>query len=568
MLRALISRFLLAASFVPFALLSRAQSFAPASSCPCTLSGSVVNALSGQPVSRALVHLSDNSRAVFTDSEGKFQFDGLAAGISRLVAEKPGFFGFTGSLFPTGAAIQLPADRPQVILKLIPESIVFGQVVDEKGEPLEGFTVVLFSRNPTNGSLFSERHQRVVTDDQGKFRVAGLSAGSYYLAVRAEQQAALRSSQKSEAPIGFAPVFYPGVSDRSSAVPLKLRAGSTLQANFSLKRESFVQLSGTVTGYAPKDQVTLALQDSTGASADSDVTFNPATGSFHTKWIPPGVYTFAAQSGGAFVTAVERNSAGASGRFFLSEQSSEVDQAGASSRPAYASLHVNATSSLSNLRLVLQPTVDIPIVIRNLPAADSDGLRSVALSLALISKDDEPMGFNHSVLSENFSRSESSGDLSMIFSVVVPGTYELTIESPSGAARYVESAFWGSTDLLHNDLVVDPSGSVPPIEIAVRDDGATLNGFVSSGDRLLHAQAVILSEDRRRPLVVPAGPRGWFEVSGLAPGIYRVFAVDASAGGDYADPGFLQKISSKIQDVTLAPKQSSSLTLELVAEAE
>jgi hypothetical protein len=565
MLRALITRSLLVVSFVLFPLLARPQSFVPPSSCPCTLRGSVVNVVSGQPVGHALVRLSGDPRATFTDSEGKFQFNGLPAGSFTLLAEKPGFLGFDwgGSPSPVLASINLAPDSPDAVVKLTPESVVFGQVLDEKGEPLEGFTVALFSRNPTNGGLFSAPHQRFVTDDQGKFRIAGVFPGSYYLAVRAEQQPALRSSQKSAAPMGFAPAFYPGVSGPSAAVRLKLRAGGTVQANFSLKREPFVQLSGTVTGYAPKDQVTLALQDSSGASEASDVIFDSATGSFHTKWIPPGVYNLSAQSAGLYDLGK-----GTLRRVLVDVQSSEVDQAGASSRPAYASLHVNANSSLSSLRLVLQPTVDIPIVIRNLPAANSEGPPSVPFSLALVSKDDELMGFNRSVSAENSSRPESSGDVRMIFSGVVPGTYELAVESPSEAEVYTESAFWGSTDLLHNDLVLDSSGSIPPIEIAVRDDGAALNGAVSFSDLPVPAQVVLLGENRRRPRIVPAAPSGDFEVSGLAPGVYRVFAVDASAGYDYTDPGFLQKISSKIQEVTLAPKQSASISLELVTEEE
>ena len=436
MLRALTPASLFAASFLLFPLLAHAQSFAPPSSCPCTLRGSVVNAVSGQPVARALVRLSGDSRATFTDSEGKFQFNGLPVGSFTLLAEKPGFLGSDsgGSRSPVLASINLAPDSPDAVVKLTPESVVFGQVLDEKGEPLEGFTVALFSRNPTTGGLFSAPYQRFVTDDQGKFRIAGLFPGSYYLAVRMEQQPALRSSQKSAAPMGFALAFYPGVSGPSAAVRLKLRAGSTMQANFSLKREPLVQLSGAVTGYAPKEQVTLELQDSSGASEASDVIFDPAPGSFHTKWIPPGVYNLSAQSAGLYDLGK-----GTLRRVLVDVQSSEVDQAGASSRPAYASLHVNANSSLSSLRLVLQPTADIPIVIRNLPAASSEGPPSVPFSLALVSKEDELMGFNRSVSAENSSRPESSGDVRMIFSGVVPGTYELAVESPSGAEVYTES---------------------------------------------------------------------------------------------------------------------------------
>jgi hypothetical protein len=67
---------------------------------------------------------------------------------------------------------------------------------------------------------------------------------------------------------------------------------------------------------------------------------------------------------------------------------------------------------------------------------------------------------------------------------------------------------------------------------------------------------------------VGAGPGGTFEISGVPPGVCRVFAVDSSANFDYEDPASLAKISSKIQEITLSPKQSVSIDLELAAVEE
>src|SRR5437763_3071325 len=91
MLRLCIPTILLAAQFFFFGYPSSAQSPA-ASPCPCTLQGSVVDSISGQPVPHALVKLTAPSpRAALTDSAGRFQFEGLPAGSATLEAEKPGF---------------------------------------------------------------------------------------------------------------------------------------------------------------------------------------------------------------------------------------------------------------------------------------------------------------------------------------------------------------------------------------------------------------------------------------------------------------------------------------------
>jgi len=67
---------------------------------------------------------------------------------------------------------------------------------------------------------------------------------------------------------------------------------------------------------------------------------------------------------------------------------------------------------------------------------------------------------------------------------------------------------------------------------------------------------------------LPVSAGGVFAVSGLAPGVYRVFAVESSAEVNYQDPAFLAKISSKIQEITLSPKQSASINLELATVEE
>src|SRR5215469_9557268 len=114
-------------SFIPFTLFAaqflfsgplRAQSFAPSSSCPCTLQGSVVDSVSGQPVPHALVRLAAASspRAALTDSEGKFQFENPPAGPATLEAEKPGYLSYylsTGT--PSQVSLQLASDSPPAL---------------------------------------------------------------------------------------------------------------------------------------------------------------------------------------------------------------------------------------------------------------------------------------------------------------------------------------------------------------------------------------------------------------------------------------------------------------------
>ena len=142
--RRLIPTILFAVQFVFCAYPAPAQSSSSSSSCPCTLQGSVVDSVSGPAYPscpREARH--QFSGVTLTDSEGKFQFEGLPAGSVTLEAVKPGYLGNDGFVPWSGRVtpFQLGPDAAPTLLKLTPEGVISGQVSDENGEPLEGFTV-------------------------------------------------------------------------------------------------------------------------------------------------------------------------------------------------------------------------------------------------------------------------------------------------------------------------------------------------------------------------------------------------------------------------------------------
>jgi len=565
--RRLIPIIFFATQLLFFALPSLAQS-ASSSSCPCTLQGSVVDSVSGQPVPHALVRLAASSpRAVLTDSEGKFQFENLPAGPVTLVAEKPGYLSYylsTGT--PSQVFLQLAPDSPPALLKLVPESVISGQVSGENGEPLEGFTVTVLSYSPHTKRLYPDVRHRAVTDDEGKFRIAGLSPGSYILRVRQNQPSAPAASGKSSVPTGYAPVLFPAANDPAAAVPLKLRPGRKFQANFSLKREPFVRLSGTVSGYGPREQVTLLLGDYSGVPESLEIVFDAASGSFHTKWIPPGLYTLTAQSSGApLVDSATLSAASQSPiRVVLGLGPGRMPTA------TYATLRVTAFSSLSNLHLVLKQGVNIPVSVRFPTSGSPAAQQTPVMQLFLSPKDmtsQSPIPF---VPDENLERSPLfSGDSHGSFLGVTPGAYQLSFAvNSSSNSYYAESASWGSVDLLRDDLVLDDSASASPVEVVFQDDAASLNGSVISSGHPVSSMIVLLSDKRPRTQLISAGPDGRFTFPALAPGVYRLFATDSFGDFDYEDPAFLAKISSKIHEITLSPKQSASLNLELATGEE
>jgi len=544
MIRPLLSLLLLSYLLFLAPRLTAQQSSLNSSPCPCTLRGTVLDSVTGNPIHGALVQSS--ARSTFTDSEGKFQFDALPAGPTTLQAAKPGYLSDDqfGARSLKSFTVQLGPGAPPVVLKVTPEGVVFGQVTDENGEPLEGLTVSLVYRNPIGRGLMRNPRLRAVTDDEGKFRIAGLHPGTCFVAIRPNEGPAQTSSQETDVPQGFAPVFYPTASDMRSATTVRVRAGSPTQVNFSLKREPFVRLSGTVSGFSHEQQVSINMQDSLGDPLPLQIAFDPSTGNFHTKWIPPGAYTLFAQT----YAAVSGDN--------LSAVSS-------------ARQSINANSNLSSIHLVFQPTVNIPVVIRGLPPTGAENESSPVVMLLLLSKGQTSRGSSHYATNANRPPDAPSGSASLAVAGVEPGTYDVNAAVYRGSSYYLESVTWGSTDLLHDPLLLDSSGAVPPIDVVVHEGAATLSGTVLSGDQPTSAAVVVFSSDQRIPPgFVFAGPDGAFQSQNLAPGTYRVIALDNYSSLDLENESVLRSVSSKAQEVTLAPKQTASIRLQLTAVGE
>ena len=101
-----------------------------------SVTGSVTNVVTGEPVSRALVQIfSSPPQNTFSDSSGRFEFDGLGPGAFAVTARKPGFSSpeeAEGIPEQPGVTVG-PATNP-LVLKLVPMGVIFGRAQKPDGE--------------------------------------------------------------------------------------------------------------------------------------------------------------------------------------------------------------------------------------------------------------------------------------------------------------------------------------------------------------------------------------------------------------------------------------------------
>jgi len=490
-----------------------------------SLSGSVINSLTGEPVRHAAVQISGQSAGVaLTDAGGRFVLEGLAEGNVFLTAIKPGFY--DGEASRTTAA-RVGKDAPAVALKLTPWGAISGRVTTKDEQALEGFQIRILAKQNLGGRLvWVDQPNQARTNEDGEFRVAGLQAGTYYVGV--DQSAGTTLSQKgvpNAREQTFAKVFYPGVSDLSSATPIEIAPGQEAEANFRLSAEPLYQVSGSLAGAS---NVVAGLMFARKAGDDADFTQNAdlQDGKFQLK-LPAGAFS-----------VIGRTTDG-----------TELTTPGAA---------VLIRSDEADLKVPMHAAVTIPVdIATEQGAAGSE--RRVPVQTALPGLFLQLVPLSRSQQMPNFWRGQEGG-----IPNVVPGTYRLQVGAMGD--WWVKSAQSGGVDLLVDDLTVVEGEQPEPIEVTLRDGAGMVSGTVTpAGDP---GRVIVL-------LVQPHGPidlirearqmQGNFAFPGVPPGDYAILALDEGDRLEYANPEVFNPYLPDAEHVSLRPHETVTVNLALTS---
>ncbi len=499
------------------------------------VSGTVVNSVTGEGIARALVHANGlSSRTGFTDSEGHFQFEGMQAGQIVLLAQKPGYVSDQES---TGYshAIQVGPGTGSQTIRLEPLSAISGRVVDASGQPIERIAVRLTCRTLREGRKIWEPRGMNETDEDGHYRFSSLMPGTYYLSVGPAQSEGQLLAVGEKPTSGFPHLYYPGVPDLASAAPIQLGAGQQMQADFSLSPVPVYRVTGSIAGQPVDKGVGLITFSSSGDDVMLPASVNPELGTFHIDSVPAGSYILKAVSSGG-------------------------------GQPLEGEQRISVAANLENVHLVLAPATSIPVVVHL--QSRSSGAGSAGATHWNENRPPLSVGLQSTQpnTSESFStfQHRGSGNSGLVLQNVEPGTYGVNLipQEP----WYVQSASYGQANALYDDITVSPGQSYP-LEITLRDDGASLTVAVQSSDSATPAKAnvVIVPQpaSNREPRVLRNVTATSTE-SGLAPGDYLVYAFDRIDGLEYTNPDALSPYASQAAHVTLSAGQQGQVSLDLI----
>lgn len=548
-----------------------------------SIHGTVLNRITHEPISRALVYSADQQYATLTDDRGHFEFkfppqerepeENLSAAndaaplrgrqfqsLLRLtpttfMARKPGFLDTARD----PSSVSSTPGHSEIILYLDPESLIVGQVNIPGSEGDIRIQVELFRQEMTEGREHWVSAGTLRTLSDGGFRFANLVRGTYKLFT--DDQRDPDPAAFSPELFGFPPTYYPGASDFSAASPIHLVSGTTFQVNLSVTRREYypvkIPIMNAAPGRPPNIRVYPPGHPGPGYSLAYDQSEDQIRGI-----LPDGSYTLQVAVPGQ---------PGSAGMVNFSVHGATLDVPPLNLVPN-SSLTVNVREQLSSGKNVFGEAQDDSAGGSKsdylLPDASFPGVQ-VTLTPANDFVNDE--GSSAQPL-------EGSREHSLTIPNVRPGSYRVNVTSGVG---YVASILSGGTDLLRGTLEVGVGGSSSPIEVTLRDDGAAVTGTIENAGNLIQPPTqsnedsetyiyfLPISGNSGQFREVTGAPDGTFEEEQVPPGTYLVLAFGREHEElAYASQEVLHKLEPQGQVIHLNPGQKEHLRLRITQESD
>ena len=503
-----------------------------------TVTGTVTNAVTGEPIRKALVQMLGQAQgSALTGPDGRFRFDDVSEGQVLFFLQKPGFYD-AGRVQrsewanPDNRNFTVGADTNDFQLKLYPGGRIVGHITDSNGEPVENVMVQVLAEQIQQGRKQWQNRNMSNTDDDGAFKIDDLTPGRYIVFSGAH----MLPSVSFNAPHDVSPpMYYPDASDTASAQTIDLQPGQEIQADFRLRAERGYRVVAHVSGAPANTGVNIAIQNSNGQIISFDgVRFEANTAQAILPAIPSGTW------------ALQANVFGADGQRLEARQEFTVDH-----------------SDVMGLQLVLHPPVAIPITVNRAGSNQSDHLSETNNSQDGRRKFiPRYPGIQVSLVSDHQSSfaMQQGNPPQMMFRDIQPGKYKLRVQPFSNEC--VESATYGGIDLTRDYLVVGSEGSTQPVTIDMGTDCATLNLTVKPSEHppaMMYA-VIVPSSSFAEPNVQPLPAQGVVPLT-LSPGSYQIYVFSNLEGLEYANPEAMRNYPT--QSVTVEASQKTDLTVEI-----
>lgn len=473
---------------------------------PYRIAGMVLSKLDGRPLIRARITLRDTKnpqklQAVITAEDGRFAFSSVPAGKFSLTGSKRGFLGAAydqhdqySTAIVTGAGL----DTENLVLKLSPDAMISGKVLDEFGDPVRQASVHLYQNNHLEGVDQIREVSRAQTNDLGAYEMLRLRPGTYYVSADATPWYAVHPpSQDANAgggakrtgavdrslDVAYPITYYPDVTDSDDATPIPLRGGENIEIDIHLNPVPALRLLLHVPG---DNQHGFVFPQLTQHSFDGTVFFNHSNGAM----VSPGVFEVSGVPAGRYDIQLSR--AGVGLKMIgvdLTSENQEVD-----------------TSSAEALS-------DVKVSVR-MPAES----KPAQIQIALLSKTNRRGGAG--ILDAN-------GDA--VIQQVASGRYELFLFGRGKAYAITQISAEGAE--ISGHTVTITAGSSPTVSLVAAEGSVTVEGTAMRDAKPFAGAMVVLvpkNVEGNRDLFRrdQSDLDGTFTLRNVTPGAYTLVAIE------------------------------------------
>jgi Carboxypeptidase regulatory-like domain len=469
---------------------------------------------------------------VSTDATGKFEFPSLEPGSYTLSARRDGFA--NASYHHPGKSqaepiVLVAGDRKTGIeLRLVPYGAIAGRIADEDGDPIQGIQVSAMVYQYTNkGRELVSHSMSQTTDDFGNYRIYNLAPGRYYLKAGPP---GMRLSPNPDEAESFMPAFYPGAADASGATPLNVTPGQQLQGlNLALRKARLATIRGRVIAPAGAENLVVGLMVVSGQGSSSTMrSVQDKDGKFELFGIAPGPVFLT----GGYTLNRERNEM----RLPLTVGSSDIN--GVELRPM-SPMEIAGRMQIEGDTKVQLPQIRVAL------AGAAGGYSFVGDATV---KEDGSFTFHN----------------------VAPGTYSVSCNGIRDL--YLKSVRWGEADITDGEL--DVTNGLPPnaqLSIALSAAGGEITGVVNNDKDTPADSATVtlvpVGRHQSRPFYKQASTNdaGHFDIRGVAPGSYKLFAWDkVDFNAVVYDPDFLRPYDGTGVGVEVHENDKKTQDLKLI----
>jgi len=524
---------------------------APLQQAPASVGGIVVRAGTSEPIAGVQVRLTgvNDQNLVLTDSDGKFSFPNVSAGVNYRVSFS--LNGFVrkdyGQRSPFGRGIPFRLDPGQVMSGLVvpmtPTGNVDGRITNELGQPMEGIQVRLMRQfYSEDGEVGFEAAGTTRTNDRGQYRLYWVSPGRYTITAEPVRVSPVRIpgdavSSNSTENVGYVGSYYPGTPDSARALPIDVKPGLDVgNIDWSLLPAQAVATSyhirGRVidsrTGQPPRSVSILVSKRFGGSSATTDA-YRASDGTFDIRNLTPGTYWIGA---GANVGA------------------------GFGERVSAQTSVTVSDRDVNGITLTIVPQFNVNVRIRTegfaVETLYNKGIRAALEWFgARAPYEAEPVNV---IASEAFPLFRLS-----------PGSYRLSV-SRLPADYYVKEARLGPLDILGRTIELDGPVS-GTLDLLISNRSGLIEGTVLDARQqpAAYIEAVLIPEAQRDRFDLykraTADENGRFTILGIPPGSYRLFAWETIEPYAYFDAEVVRQAESQGKPIRVT--ESSKETVQI-----